>query len=235
MTQNYFLIALRSFLRYLNDNSLTALSPNQIELNKQESPSLKLLDNNNLHRLLAAPDLTKIDGIRDKAILEMLFSTGLRVSELTLLNRDQINLANRQFKVLGQGKKERIVFLSETAGLSLEIYLRVRKDSFKPLFIRFQGKVDSAEQGEKMRLSPRSIERIMEKYVKLAGVSIKATPHTLRHNFATNCLTNGATLATVQQQLGHLNISTTKVYKQLKSRQSKKYNAGDINLGLSGN
>lgn len=212
VTQNFFLIALRSFLRYLSRNDITSLSPDKIELGSQEASPLKVLDEGNLERLLRAPDLTKLDGIRDKAILEMLFSTGLRVSELASLNRDQVNLKRREFGVVGKGKKERVVFLSDGAVSSLEVYFQIRKDTFKPLFIRFQGKVDSSDQGEKMRLSTRSIERVVEKYVKQAGISIKATPHTLRHNFATDLLINGADIRSVQEMLGHSNISTTQIY-----------------------
>lgn len=221
VTQNFFLIALRSFLRYLSRNDIESLSPDKIELGKQDPSPLKVLDEGNLDRLLRAPDLTKLDGIRDKAILEMLFSTGLRVSELASLNRDQINLNRREFGVVGKGNKERVVFLSNGAVFALEVYFKIRKDPFKPLFIRFQGKVDLNEQGEKMRLSTRSIERVVEKYVKHAGISIKATPHTLRHNFATDLLINGADIRSVQEMLGHSNISTTQIYTHVTNKQLK--------------
>lgn len=157
VTQNYFLIALRSFLRYLAKVNVKTLPPEKVELGDQDPRPLKILDDSALKQLLDAPDTTKKDGIRDKAILETIFSTGLRVSELVSLNRDTIN-----------------------SGRWLEKYLYIRKDSFKPLFIRFQGRVDVTGAGEAMRLTPRSIERIVEKYVKEAGIAVKATPHTLR-------------------------------------------------------
>ena len=158
VTQNYFLIALRSFLRYLAKVNVETLSAEKVELRDQDPRPLKILDTLALKQLLDAPDTTKKDGIRDKAILETIFSTGLRVSELVSLNRDTIN-----------------------SGRWLERYLIVRKDTFKPLFIRFQGKIDPTENGEAMRLTTRSIERVVEKYVKKLGLSVKATPHTLRH------------------------------------------------------
>lgn len=156
ITQNYFMIALRAFLRYLARVDIATLSPEKVELRETEARPLKVLDEGQLQSLLEAPDPAKPDGLRDRAILKTLFSTGLRVSELTALNRDTINVG-------------------------LEKYLQARKDIFKPLFIRFQGRVDSANNGEAMRLTPRSIQRIVEKYVKKLGFSVKATPHTLRH------------------------------------------------------
>lgn len=158
VTQNYFLIALRAFLRYLESQHIDSLSFEKVDLLKQELPPLKVLDEEQLQQLLEAPDTTKKQGLRDKAILETLFLSGLRVSELTLLNRD-----------------------SNINSVTLEKYLACRKDSFKPLFIRFQGKKDPANEGEAMRLTPRSIQRIVEKYVKKLALSVKATPHTLRY------------------------------------------------------
>jgi site-specific recombinase XerD len=174
-----------------------------------------------LEQLLESPDTTERDGLRDKAILEMLFSTGLRVSELTSLNRDHINLNKNEFSVIGKGRKERIVFISDQAHQWLGKYLHDRTDEFKPLFIRYQGRIDPSEDGENMRLSTRSIERIVEKYVKAVGLSIKATPHTLRHSFATDLLQNGADIRSVQEMLGHSNISTTQIYTHVTNRQLK--------------
>ncbi|TSC86833.1 MAG: putative Tyrosine recombinase xerD [Microgenomates group bacterium Gr01-1014_7] len=160
-TRNCYLIALRTFLRYLEEQNIKSLSKEEVKLDKQEASPLKVLNDTQLMVLLDAPDTTKINGIRDKAILETIFSTGLRVSELVLLNRNGVN-----------------------SGRWLEKYLYmrrcVRKDSFKPLFIRFQGRVVVENDGEAMRLTPRSIQRIVEKYVKKLGLSVKATPHTLR-------------------------------------------------------
>jgi site-specific recombinase XerD len=221
VTQNYFMIALRSFLRYLARIDINTLSPEKIELGEEDPSPLKVLDEDNLQRLLETPDGTTKEGMRDKTILEMLFSTGLRVSELASLNCDQINLKSREFGVVGKGGKERVVFLSNEACQWLEKYLTFRKDTFKPLFIRYQGKVDPTDDGERMRLSTRSIERIVEKYVKQSGLSIKATPHTLRHNFATDLLMNGADIRSVQEMLGHSNISTTQIYTHITNRQLK--------------
>lgn len=221
VTQNYFLIALRAFLRYLAILDIPSLAAEKIELGEQDPSPLKVLDEDNLERLLEAPDATTLDGIRDKAILEMLFSTGLRVSELASLNRDQVSLKRREFDVVGKGGKERVVFLSNAAVEALECFLATRKDPFKPLFIRYQGKVDPSDNGAKMRLTTRSIERIVEKYVKQVGLSIKATPHTLRHSFATDLLMNGADIRSVQEMLGHSNISTTQIYTHATNKQLK--------------
>lgn len=220
-TQNYFMIALRAYLRYLQRIDIPSLSPEKIELGEQDPSPLKVLDDDSLTRLLLAPDVHTLDGLRDKAILELLFSTGLRVSELASLNRDQINLNRLEFGIVGKGGKERVVFISHESAAWLDRYLTNRDDDFKPLFIRYQGKVDSEDNGEKMRLSTRSIERIVEKYVKFCGLSVKATPHTLRHNFATDLLINGADIRSVQEMLGHSNISTTQVYTHITNKQLK--------------
>lgn len=220
-TQNFFMIALRAFLRYLARLDIQTLSAEKIELGEQEPSPLKVLDDEALEKLLKAPDLTEKEGLRDRCILEVLFSTGLRVSELTSLNCNQINLERREFGVVGKGGKERVVFLSDSAAQYLEQYLSSRSDDFKPLFIRFQGRVDPTDDGEYMRLSSRSIERIVEKYVKKVGLSIKATPHTLRHNFATDLLINGADIRSVQEMLGHSNISTTQIYTHVTNKHLK--------------
>ena len=209
ITQNYFMIALRAFLKYLARVDIETLSAEKVELGETDPRPLKILDDKYLNSLLEAPDATRKDGIRDRAILEALFSTGLRVSELASLNCDTINLGRREFGVVGKGGKERVVFISDSAATWLEKYLQARKDSFKPLFIRFQGKIDPTNNGEAMRLTTRSIERIVEKYVKALGLPVKATPHTLRHSFATDLLINGADIRSVQEMLGHSNISTT--------------------------
>lgn len=221
VTQNYFMIALRAFLRYLARIDVATLSAEKVELGESDPRPLKVLDDTQLKSLLSAPDTTKKDGIRDRAILETLFSTGLRVSELAHLNRDTINLERREFGIVGKGGKERVVFLSDGACEWLEKYLNARKDTFRPLFIRFQGRVNPANNGEAMRLTPRSIERIVEKFVKQLGLSIKATPHTLRHCFATDLLINGADIRSVQEMLGHSNISTTQIYTHVTNAHLK--------------
>src|SRR3990167_2807791 len=169
VTQNYYVIALRSFLRYLIRKDLPVVAPEKIELPRTESRSLKFLDRDQLERLLAQPDISSIRGLRDKVILEVLFSTGLRVSELCRLNRDQVNLERGEFGVVGKGQRLRVVFLSDRAKIWLEKYLAKRTDSFKPLFIRYAGNQEPAVNGEKMRLTPRSVQRIIDKYVHKIG------------------------------------------------------------------
>lgn len=202
ITQNYFMIALRAFLRYLARQDVQTISAEKVGLCKQEPRPLKILDDTQLTQLLEAPDSGKKEGLRDRAILETLFSTGLRVSELASLNRDSINLQRREFGIIGKGGKMRVVFLSDSAAEWLEKYLNIRRDTFMPLFIRFQGKVDSTNSGEAMRLTPRSIERIFGKYVKQLSLPVKATPHTLRCCFATDLLINGEDIRSVQEMLG---------------------------------
>lgn len=222
VTQNYFMIALRALLRYLARQDIVSLSHEKVELGEQEPRPLKVLETSQLEEILKSPDVSKKDGIRDRAILETLFSTGLRVSELVKLNRDTINLASREFSIIGKGNKERIVFLTDSAAEWLDRYLAVRKDTFKPLFIRFQGKASVENDGEAMRLTPRSIERVVEKYVKKARLSVKATPHTIRHSFATDLLINGADIRSVQEILGHSNISTTQIYTHVVNKSGNK-------------
>jgi len=221
VTQNYFMIALRAFLRYLARQDIETLSPDKIELGETEAAPIKILDNDALERLLNAPDVTDKQGLRDKALLEMLFSTGLRVSELSSMNTDTVNLDRKEFSVVGKGSKERVVFLSDSAVKWLDQYLKRRNDSFKPLFIRYQGRIQTEDGGEKMRLTPRSIQRIVEKYVKGLNLSVKATPHTLRHSFATDLLINGADIRAVQEMLGHSNIATTQIYTHVTNRHLK--------------
>lgn len=221
ITQNYFLIALRAFLKYLARQDIKTLSAEKVRLGETDTSPLKILDEDSLQKLLDAPGIMSKDGLRDKALLETLFSTGLRVSELASLNRDTVNIDRREFFVVGKGQKERIVFLTDGAVEWLEKYLYFRRDSFKPLFIRYQGKIDPENDGEKMRLTPRSVQRIIEKYVKKTGLAIKATPHTLRHSFATDLLINGADIHSVQEMLGHSNISTTQIYTHVANKHSR--------------
>lgn len=221
VTQNYFMIALRSFLRYLARKDIETLSAEKVELGENDASPIKVLDDNALDRLLACPDVLTKDGLRDRCILETLFSTGLRVSELAALNRDTVNLDRGEFSVIGKGNKERIVFLSDSAIKWLDQYIKNRHDSFKPLFIRFQGRMETEDGGENMRLTSRSIQRIVEKYVKAAGLPVKATPHTLRHSFATDLLINGADIRSVQEMLGHSSISTTQIYTHITNKHLK--------------
>lgn len=219
VTQNYYVIALRSCLRFLIKNDYKTLEPSKIDLPKTESRSLKFLERSHIEQLVTAPDTSKEEGVRDRSILELLFSTGLRVSELTKLNRDQINFDRKEFGVIGKGGRARVVFVSDRATEWTKRYLEMRQDRFKPLFIRYSGAVTEEDGGEKMRLTPRSIQRIVKRYVRAARIPIDATVHTLRHSFATDLLTNGADLRSVQEMLGHKNISTTQIYTHVTNRQ----------------
>ncbi|MEK7571322.1 MAG: tyrosine-type recombinase/integrase [Patescibacteria group bacterium] len=219
VTQNYYVIALRSFLRFLLKNDYRTLEPSKIDLPKTESRSLKFLEREQVDRLVTMPDTSKEEGIRDRAILELLFSTGLRVSELVSLNHQQLNLERREFGIIGKGRRSRIVFISDRAAEWIQRYLDARIDVFKPLFIRYSGQVMEEDEGEKMRLTVRSIERIVKKYTELARLPVDATVHTLRHSFATDLLTNGADLRSVQEMLGHKNIATTQIYTHITNKQ----------------
>ena len=222
ITQSYHIIALRAFLRYLVvQRDIATLSPDKIELPKQGSRSVSFLNSDQIERLLNSPKITDNAGLRDRTILETLFSTGLRVSELVGLNRDQIDLERKEFGVKGKGSKIRVVFLSDTAAQWIERYLRARKDNFKPLFIRYSGAVDTQKNGEKMRLTARSIQNVVSKYSRKSGLPIEATPHTLRHSFATDLLISGADIRSVQEMLGHESIRTTQVYTHVTNRRLK--------------
>jgi site-specific recombinase XerD len=222
-TQNYHLIALRSFFKYLLKRDIEVISPEKIELPKAESRSIKFLEREAVERLLNTPELSKKEGLRDKAILEVLFSTGLRVSELVKLNRDQINFDRNEFGVIGKGRRPRVVFLSDSSASWLKRYIDERADHEKPLFIRYAGKTpDSSNLGESLRLTARSVERLVEKYVKKARLPVKITPHGLRHSFATDLLSAGADLRAIQEMLGHKNVSTTQIYTHVTNPQLKK-------------
>lgn len=212
-TQTYHVIALRAFLRYLSvKRDIPTLPYDKIELPKVKSRSIKFLDNEQLTSLLNSPNTSSLVGLRNKAILEMLFSTGLRVSELVKLDRDKVSTERREFEVIGKGSKVRVVYLSDSAAEWLERYLQRRADNLRPLFIRHAGPVGESGAGEEMRLTVRSVQRIVDKYSRECALPVKATPHTMRHSFATDLLMAGADLRSVQELLGHENISTTQVY-----------------------
>jgi site-specific recombinase XerD len=222
VTQSYHIVALRAFLRYLLvQRDIPTLSPDKVELPKQGSRSIAFLNPEQVERLLNSPKISNNAGLRDRTILETLFSTGLRVSELVSLNRDQIDLERKEFGVKGKGNKLRVVFLSDTAAQWIDRYLLARKDHFRPLFIRYSGRADTQRDGEKMRLTARSIERIVAKYARRSGLPIEATPHTLRHSFATDLLISGADIRSVQEMLGHESIKTTQVYTHVTDRHLK--------------
>jgi site-specific recombinase XerD len=217
-TQNYYLIALRSFLKYLAKRDIDTLAPNKIELAKTPDRSLDLITRAELDRIIAGPmteggtDEQNLLGLRDRAVLELLFSTGFRVSELCSLSRD-IDLSRDELTIRGKGGKTRIVFLSDDAKRAVRDYLAKRKDMGDALFISHAKNSPSGSGRESQaRLTPRSIERLVRKYAIKAGVSKKVTPHVIRHSFATDLLQNGADIRSVQMLLGHADISTTQIY-----------------------
>lgn len=212
-TQNYYLIALRAFLKYLRKRNIPSLNPERIELAKVPERSLDLISPTELDRLMKAPDLSKTQGLRDKAILELLFSTGLRVSELCSLSTDDVDLSRDEFSVRGKGDKVRVVFLSDTARNAIRAYLKARKDMDDAMFVQYGKNVkDVKTKNKDLRLTPRSVQRIIKRYAVMAGITRKVTPHVIRHSFATDLLSNGADLRSVQALLGHANIATTQVY-----------------------
>lgn len=216
-TQNYYLIALRAFLKFLRKKEIDSLSPEKIELAKVPQRDLDLITSAELTRLLNAPkealkkagaNMQKLRYMRDYAMLELLFSTGLRVSELCALNRD-IDLTRDEAAVRGKGEKVRVVFFSPAAKSAVQEYLDARTDLEEPLFINLSpNNVD----GNSARLTPRSVERAIKHYAIIAGITGSVTPHKLRHSFATDLLSNGADLRSVQALLGHANITTTQIY-----------------------
>lgn len=217
-TQNYYVIALRGLLKYLAKIGVKSLTAEQVELAKTSPHEIDIISYDDLERLLAAPEVNSLSGLRDKAILETLFSTGLRVSELCHLNRDDINLERGEFSVLGKGDKIRLVFLSTWAKEVLKNYLAKRQDVEDALFVSFP---KSKKAKSFTRLTPRSIQRLLRFYAAKAGISRKVTPHTLRHLFATDLLQNGADLRSVQLLLGHANLNTTQIYTHLTNKELK--------------
>lgn len=237
-TQNYHLIALRAFLKYLAKRDVKTLAPEKIELMKMPDREVCFLEGSDLNRLLEAPLSsmitdhrpqinTELIKYRDKAILELLFSTGLRVSELAKLKKDNVNLKKEEFTILGKGRKSRVVFLSEQARYWLQKYLEKRANPNPYLFIshdkrtlrQAQGK--QKKQDEEQSLTPRSIQRLVQKYARAAGITKPITPHTLRHSFATDLLQNGADIRSVQTMLGHSSITTTQIYTHITDKELK--------------
>lgn len=214
-TQNYHLIALRVFLKYLMKRGVKSLSPEKIELAKIRERHIDLISIDELDRLMRAPDLTTEKGLRDKAILELFFSTGLRLSELCSLNRD-LDLSKEEFSIRGKGEKVRVVFLSDSAKEAIKNYLSKRKDMDEAMFVDLSRRSGKGTRG---RLTPRSIERAVKFYAIKAGISKRVTPHVLRHSFATDLLQNGADIRSVQMMLGHANISTTQIYTHVTDKQ----------------
>jgi site-specific recombinase XerD len=224
-TQNYYLIAIRAFLKYLTRQNISSLAPDRIELAKVPERSLDLITIEELERLLKSPDITTLRGLRDKAMLELFFSTGLRVSELCALPRE-INLKLDEMSVRGKGEKVRVVFISDDARNWVQRYLDKRDDMDDALFVQIAG-TSSEKQKEKFAkkdslcLTSRSVERIIKRHASLAGISKKVTPHVIRHSFATDLLRNGADLRSVQMLLGHANINTTQIYTHVTDKELK--------------
>lgn len=216
-TQNYYLIALRSFLKYLARQNIETLPTERIELAKVGERQLDLITSTELSRLLDAPEGSDVKVLRDKAILELLFSTGLRVSELCSLNTDT-DFSLEQFSIRGKGGKVRVVFLSEAAKAALNKYLKARKDMNDALFVQVGKEIKTKKPSP---LTRRSIERIVKYYAVKAGIGKKVTPHVIRHSFATDLLSNGADLRSVQMLLGHASITTTQIYTHVTDKQLK--------------
>ncbi len=217
-TQNYHLIALRSFLKYLAKRDVKSMAAEKIELAKQGTRNVSFLESEEFERFRAGPlsDPT-IVGYRDKALLELLFSTGTRVSEASTLKIDNINLKRDEFTVLGKGKKHRVVYLSEDARRAIKAYLDHRKDTSPFLFVRHDRARHSSTTSHP--LTPRSVQRIVDRYARLAGITKRVTPHTLRHTYATDLLRNGADIRAVQSLLGHESITTTQVYTHITDKE----------------
>lgn len=215
ITQNYYVIALRNFLKYLAKRRIESLAPETIELPKVARRDIEVLQYDELERLLAAPKGDSLRSLRDRALLEVLFSTGLRVSELCNLPR-YLNLERGELSVRGKGEKIRVVFLSDSAKAAIKEYLKKRPDTEEALFVSIskQGKVLG-------KIIPRTVQRLVDTYAKKAGIAKRVHPHELRHSFATDLLVNGADLRSVQELLGHANISTTQVYTHLTNKELK--------------
>jgi len=236
-TQNYHLIALRAFLKYLTIRDIKTMAPEKIELAKMPQRQVEFLEGSDLERLLTAPlqtDDKKIIQTRDKAILELFFSTGLRVSELASIKRENVNFKKDEFTIRGKGSKLRIVFMSNQAKHWVKEYLNKRSDPTEWLFIRHdKAKRSSENKGKHTEgLTPRSIQRLVQKYTKRAGITKHVSPHTLRHSFATDLLKGGADIREVQAMLGHASITTTQVYTHITDKHlseiHKKYHGKSI-------
>ncbi|MBB1531952.1 tyrosine-type recombinase/integrase [Candidatus Saccharibacteria bacterium] len=216
LTQSYHLIALRGFLKYLAKRGIKSLDPSLVDLPRAAKKQVTFLHFDEVSHLLSEIPTDTETGLRDRAIIELLFSGGLRVSELCNLNRDSINLARREFMVRGKGKKDRPIFIDQTTAEHIEEYLNARTDTLPALFLNNSSNQNIPDtSGDFRRRSPRSIERIIGKYTRLAGITKHVTPHTLRHSFATDLLMNGADIRSVQSLLGHANIATTQIYTHI--------------------
>ncbi|MFA6973621.1 MAG: tyrosine-type recombinase/integrase [Parcubacteria group bacterium] len=229
ITQNYFIIALRSFLKYLAKKDIETLPAEKVEVGKSVRKEVEFLEAEEVERILAAANGVDFKGLRDRAMLELLFSSGLRVSELTSINRDRLDLKKQEFAIRGKGEKLRVVFVSDTAKKALEKYLDKRTDIDPAVFVRdskalekFQSKKEDGKKENKnssLRLTPRSVQRMVKHYAAKAGIIKEVHPHTLRHSFATDLLINGADIRSVQEMLGHSSITTTQMYTHITNQQ----------------
>jgi site-specific recombinase XerD len=210
--QNRSQKTIQNYDHYLTKRDIPALTADKIELARTQRKQVTFLNEDELKRIFEQPDTGTLAGLRDRAILELLFSSGLRVSELVGLDRDHINLKRREFMVRGKGQKDRPIFISHEAASWIEQYLAQRPDNAKPLFVRYSGSKQIDTSGNFQRLTVRSVQRIVARYALLAGITKHVSPHTLRHSFATDLLMNGADLRSVQAMLGHSNIATTQIY-----------------------
>jgi len=220
-TQNYHVIALRNFLKYLAKNDIKTLAAEKIEVGKMPEREVEFLEPEEVDRLLLSANGTNRASKRDKALLELLFSSGLRVSELVSLDIEDVNLDRQEFSVRGKGDKIRIVFISDTAKTALEEYLKARNDIDPALFVRDKTGTNKSADAKGLRLTARSVQRIVKKYATKAGIVKDVHPHTLRHTFATDLLQNGADIRSVQAMLGHANITTTQIYTHVTNQRLK--------------
>ena len=221
LTQTYYAIAIRNFLKYLIKNDYEVLSPDKIELPKIPRRQIDIIEYADLERFLSAPAQNTLRGLRDRAILEMFFSTGLRISELCNLDR-YINLDRGEITVRGKGEKLRVVFLSDRAKAAIKNYLDKRSDTLEHLFVSFSKQTSPLKQPKVIgKITPRAVQRLVEFYRRKAGITKKITPHQIRHQFATDLLINGADIRSVQELLGHSNISTTQIYTHITNKELK--------------
>lgn len=222
ITQNYHVIALRNFLKFLAKRDVKTLAAEKIELGKTRRQEVEFLESNEIDRIFEAAAGADLKSLRDRAILELLYSSGLRVSELTNLNRDQVNLKMQEFSIRGKGGKIRVVFISDGAKNALERYLDKRSDIDPAVFARIGIKrLEKKKDANNLRLTPRSIQRIVKYYATKAGIVKAVHPHTLRHSFATDLLANGADIRSVQEMLGHSSVTTTQIYTHVTNKQLK--------------